>query len=263
MQISRKGNSALVEFADADSASRAIEELAGTMLGGRPLNVRADLGFPRERKPPLRVDQVGTRVFVAGVPDHWEWMDLKDFFNTDGTVVHCRINTSRADGLRNGTAIVEFNSGESTLAAIQEFDKVEVEGGHILSVRPDLKQMAFRGPLADDAAGRQLVVFGLPYAAEAEDVLQLLAEDPDVVAKKADIVVEAAEISRDLMGRSRGMARVLCSTQDGANALIELMTGKEYQGRVLGLQIDRYAFPRETRPPPSSSSREGGSHHRS
>ncbi|MDB6064899.1 MAG: hypothetical protein JWR26_1107 [Pedosphaera sp.] len=68
-------------------------------------------------------------------------------------------------------------------------------------------------------------------------------------------VNEVNVIMDKMTGRARGFAFVTMSTQEGANAAIEALNGKDWKGRALTVNEAR---PREDRPPGGGGGYSGG-----
>jgi RNA recognition motif-containing protein len=68
-------------------------------------------------------------------------------------------------------------------------------------------------------------------------------------------VVEAEVVKDKFSGRPRGFGFVTMDTQEGADAAIQALNGKELDGRALTVNVAR---PREERPPRRSGGYGGG-----
>lgn len=84
----------------------------------------------------------------------------------------------------------------------------------------------------------KLFVGNLPYVLRDAELGELFAE--------AGTVVSAQVMMDKMTGRSRGFGFVEMSTDEEAEKAIELMHGKEIEGRQMAVNIAR---PREDRPP--------------
>lgn len=84
----------------------------------------------------------------------------------------------------------------------------------------------------------KLFVGNLPYSMRNEDLGELFAE--------AGTVLSATVMMDKMTGRSRGFGFVEMSTDDEAQKAIEVVNGKEVDGREIAVNVAR---PREERPP--------------
>ena len=98
----------------------------------------------------------------------------------------------------------------------------------------------------DNAAsvqGNKLYVGGIPYRSTEDDLKKAFSE--------AGTVVSASIISDRMTGRSRGFGFVEMASEAEAQAAIDRLDGKEFDGRTLSVS---FARPQGDRPP----RREGG-----
>lgn len=120
----RSKGCALVEFADAGSALRAIDNLQDVEIDGRPIWVRED----REGDP-------GCRVFVGNLSYQTTWKALKDVMRDAGEVTHVDV-LGEGTGRSKGCAIVQYADAAGAAAAINTLQDVEIDGRQIF-VRED------------------------------------------------------------------------------------------------------------------------------
>eukprot|EP00629_Pelagomonadales_sp_RCC1024_P017454 CAMPEP_0119261084 /NCGR_PEP_ID=MMETSP1329-20130426/1247_1 /TAXON_ID=114041 /ORGANISM="Genus nov. species nov., Strain RCC1024" /LENGTH=341 /DNA_ID=CAMNT_0007260581 /DNA_START=36 /DNA_END=1061 /DNA_ORIENTATION=- len=143
----------IVEFEDPAEAAAAIETLNDSELDGRPLQVREDredrdLKGAGARKPAKAAPQkkraksneggvvrVGRRCYVGNLAYRTSWQDLKDHFCQCGNVVHAKIMEERP-GRSKGCGIVEFESPDEAIAAIEQLNDTDL-GGRPIQVRED------------------------------------------------------------------------------------------------------------------------------
>ena len=64
-------------------------------------------------------DSDGTRVFVSGIPDSVDWMELKDHFKICGNVAYASVSIDRETGQPKGVGIVQYESPEEAQHAIK------------------------------------------------------------------------------------------------------------------------------------------------
>lgn len=91
--------------------------------------------------------------------------------------------------------------------------------------------------------GNKLYVGGIPYRSTEDDLKKAFSE--------AGNVVSASIISDRMTGRSRGFGFVEMASEAEAQAAIERLDGKDFDGRTLSVS---FARPQGERPP----RREGG-----
>ena len=97
--------------------------------------------------------------------------------------------------------------------------------------------------MADSVQGNKLYVGGIPYRSTEDDLKQAF--------EAAGTVVSASIISDRMTGRSRGFGFVEMSSPEEAQAAIDALDGKDFDGRTLSVS---FARPQGYRPP----RREGG-----
>lgn len=90
--------------------------------------------------------------------------------------------------------------------------------------------------------GKKLYVGGLPYSSTQDALAEAFSQ--------AGTVSSATIITDKMTGRSKGFGFVEMSTDEEAQAAIEMFNGKEFEGRTLTVNEAR---PLEARPP-----RQGG-----
>lgn len=165
----------IVEFERPSQAARAIEELNGSKLKGRPITVREDredrdlkngslsdrsvvvssYTNGRTRKRSASPDRggsdsvrVGRRVYVGNLAYATSWQDLKDHFRQVGTVVHAKLMEDRS-GRSKGCGIVEFERTSEAAKAIKELHDSALHGRPV-SVREDREDRDLHGGLDDE-----------------------------------------------------------------------------------------------------------------
>jgi RNA recognition motif-containing protein len=96
---------------------------------------------------------------------------------------------------------------------------------------------------SDSVQGNKLYVGGIPYRSTEDDLRKAFEE--------AGNVVSASIISDRMTGRSRGFGFVEMGSPEEAQAAVEKLNGKDFDGRMLSVS---FARPQGERPP----RREGG-----
>ena len=86
--------------------------------------------------------RVARRVFVGNLSWSTSWQDLKDHFRQAGNVIHASIMEERP-GRSKGCGIVEFESPEEAVAAIESLNDSELDGRPI-QVREDREDKELR-----------------------------------------------------------------------------------------------------------------------
>lgn len=103
---------AFVEYADEESAKKAIDEITGTQLNGKTLKVSL-------ARPPSAEDVKNANVYIAGLPGTLPEDELLSLFSSYGTVLSHKILTN-ADGTSRGAGFVRFSSNSEAAKAIKE-----------------------------------------------------------------------------------------------------------------------------------------------
>ncbi|GMH32580.1 hypothetical protein BSKO_00414 [Bryopsis sp. KO-2023] len=210
----------------------------------------------------------GRRVYVGNLAWRTSWQDLKDRFGgEEGGVVFAEVMRTD-DGRSRGWGIVEFNSPEAAMQAIQQFNGMELEGRPI-TVREDRPERfgGYGGGGGDDMgrrggggggggggygggggdfqrgpgygagpgpgpSGCKVIVHGLPFRYSWRELKDLFNDAVGSVAH--------AEVVIDRDGRSRGWGVVRFQAPQAAQKAIEIMDGKDLEGRQLGVHLDRF-----------------------
>ena len=87
----------------------------------------------------FRQDFRGTRVFVQGIPDDTSWQELKDHFQTAGTVVFASVSVDPQTGMTKGHGIVQYETTQMAQNAIDVMRNYPLNGA-TLFVREDVQQ---------------------------------------------------------------------------------------------------------------------------
>lgn len=169
----RSKGCAIVEFASADLANRAVTTLNDSELKGRQIFVREDRGERRASGPNGGFDRSGfggrgrgrgpphagrrgsaftsnegakdRRVYVGNLSWEVAWQDLKDHMVEAGEVVRAEV-IKDSSGRSKGCGIVEYVSEEGAKNAIATLTDTELKGRRIF-VREDreITKQAGRG----------------------------------------------------------------------------------------------------------------------
>lgn len=246
----------IVVFQDPESANRAIAELNGREVDGRPIHVREDReqgnprgprgprgpggpggfsprGPPRPGPPPHRTSnftatfagEPGSTVYVGGLPYSMRWQGLKDMMRQAGPVEHVEI---MYDGFNRskGCGLVRFATAEDAQNAVRTFNEQTIDG-RPLAVRIDAEADKFR-------QGWSVYVGNLAWEVTWKELKDLMATVGEVI--HADVV-------RDANGYSRGWGTVRFATQEAAQAAIDKFENHELLGRPITVRFDRREHP--------------------
>jgi len=101
--------------------------------------------------------RIGKRCFVGNLAWRTSWQDLKDKFRECGNVVYANVtkdDTGRASraGRSKGWGIVEFETPEEAIAAVNTLNGSEIDGRKIM-VREDREDRDVKAPGGGPAAG--------------------------------------------------------------------------------------------------------------
>lgn len=213
--------------------------------------------------------RIGKRCYVGNLAWKTSWQDLKDQFREVGTVVYANVMRDET-GRSKGWGIVEFETPEEAVTAVQTFNGVELAGRKIL-VREDredrdVKQFnkenglegeeagprqrrprrppapraqpaetATGGEAAEgdgESSGLQVVVQGIPWKYTWKELKPIF--EPCGEISRADVVY-----GRD--GRSRGYGTIRFETPEAAEKAIRDFHGTDLEGRTLTVKLDKFA----------------------
>lgn len=195
---------------------------------------------------------IGRRVYVGNLPFEITWQELKDHFRASGlAVTHADVLTD-TEGRSKGCGIVEFASPADALRSISLLSNSLLAGRQI-SVREDREDPAlargggFRGGRDRErsagstggvstgvsaAPGTQVVVLGLPYRTQWQDLKDMCRQAGNVL--RADIVNNSD-------GSSKGWGIVQFSSPVDAQSAINMLNNTEFEGRRITVKLDKYA----------------------
>lgn len=245
--MSRVNFGALVRLAAQRVRSRS--DATNTLFTLSTLSPPAMDGDPRNE---------GTRVYVGNLAWRTSWQDLKDRFGSEEAGVVFADVMRGEDGRSRGWGIVEFETPEAAERAIHRLDGTELDGRPI-TVREDRPERFTGGYGGDGGPGRgggggggggnyeprdfqrgpgqgpagcKVVVHGLPFRYSWRELKDLFNDNVGSAAH--------AEVVMDREGRSRGWGVVRFQSPQAAQRAIELMDGKDLEGRQLGVHLDRF-----------------------
>jgi len=126
-------------FSSSDMESTTSDARTPNSFGSK----RRDAGMRETRSNmdarTFRQDFRGTRVFVQGIPDDTSWQDLKDHFQTAGSVVFASVSVDPQTGMSKGHGVVQFETTQMAQNAIDVMRNYPLNGA-TLYVREDVQQ---------------------------------------------------------------------------------------------------------------------------
>jgi RNA recognition motif-containing protein len=205
--------------------------------------------------------RIGKRCYVGNLAWRTSWQDLKDKFRECGNVVYANVMNDDT-GRSKGWGIVEFETPEEALKAINTLNGEELSGRRLL-VREDREDRDVkpageaprsgrgparspagrgrgrgarggRGPAPErtgESSGMQIVVQGIPWSWTWQELKDYFSE----------YAVDRADVVSTPEGRSKGFGVVRFFSLEDASAAVEKFHGSELEGRTLSVFIDKYA----------------------
>lgn len=204
------------------------------------------------------------------------WQDLKDKFRESGEVVYANV-VRDDDGRSKGWGIVEFDTPEAAVNAVQTFNGMELAGRKILvredredrdvkqynkdngieaperperEARPPRRERRNRdapnggpreggGPKGERRGAPETVSSGLQVVIQGIPWAYTDEDLQPLFEGVGEITHAEVQIGKD--GRSRGYGTVGFKTTEEAQAAIEKVHGTELEGRTLTVKLDRFA----------------------
>lgn len=206
------------------------------------------------------VMRIGKRCYVGNLAWKTSWQDLKDKFRECGNVVYANVMRDE-EGRSKGWGIVEFETPEEAVAAVNALNGSEL-GGRKIMVREDredrdvkqynkengIKPTGFRGPPSrrkgqpreadkepvdgGSSSGLQVVVQGIPWAYTWKELKELFTDVGEV---------ERSDVQYGPGNRSRGYGTVKFANKESAQEAIDKFHGTSLDGRTLTVFFDKYA----------------------
>eukprot|EP01026_Neomeris_dumetosa_P001542 TRINITY_DN103824_c0_g1_i1.p1 TRINITY_DN103824_c0_g1~~TRINITY_DN103824_c0_g1_i1.p1 ORF type:complete len:222 (-),score=55.45 TRINITY_DN103824_c0_g1_i1:779-1444(-) len=202
------------------------------------------------------VMRIGRRCYVGNLAWRTSWQDLKDEFRACGTVVYANVMQDRT-GRSKGWGIVEFETPEEAVKAVQDMNGKEIAGRKVL-VREDREDRDLKdqggngdggrprgrgrgrggrggGRMHNDGgggSGLQVVVHGLPWRYTEKDLKDMFSEIGEV---------ESADVMIDDQGRSKGFGTVRFTTPEHAASAIQQFHGVQVEERLMTVKYDKFA----------------------
>ncbi|KAL7485818.1 hypothetical protein ACHAW6_011410 [Cyclotella cf. meneghiniana] len=234
----------IVEYASAEEARKAVEELNNTELMGRQIFVRED----RESANTAGGGEDGQskRVYVGNLSWDVAWQDLKDHMRTAGDVQYAEVMTDH-DGRSKGCGIVEFTTAEGAKEAIEKLTDTELKG-RMIFVREDREQGGGGGGGGGHhhgggggwhhsggrghhgGGGLSVYVGNLAYETSWQDLKDHM---------RAAGNVDKADILKGDDGRSKGCGIVIYQKPAEAARAIRELQNTQLHGRPIFVREDR------------------------
>jgi len=189
-------------------------------------------------------------VYVAGLSFKTSWQDLKDYMRGAGPVVRAEVYTSEENGVVRsvGCGTVEYETAEDARNAIETLHDTELDGRKI-TVREDRGRRDRKGgyapapatasasapaigSLALNTAGRSVFVNNLPYNTSWQDMKDIFRTVGNVI--RADVLYHPD-------GTAKGSGTVVFESRADALRAIREIDGREFGGRTLFVQPDKFA----------------------
>jgi len=202
------------------------------------------------------------RDYVTNLSYHTTWQNLKDHMRSAGEVVYADV-FSDDKGRSKGCGIVEFQTAEEALTAINTLNETLLDGRDIYiredkedknikkyateSVSPSIVLKVNRSTLSstktsnsytkkssehNDRKGRQIFIRNLPYSSSWQELKDTFMECGKII--RADVLVGAD-------GRSNGQGTILFESIDDAQKAIDTFNDTEFMGRVISVHEDKFA----------------------
>lgn len=184
---------------------------------------------------------VGKRLHIGNLPAKVHWRDLRKTFGECGQVSFADIiREGKGESIRWG--VVEYATADEARKAITTMNGAELNGSRLL-VRedregPDPKVVAWKQlqKRSGKSSGLQVMVFGIPYSYDAEQLKSLFADINGI---------EQASIVTGYDGHSKGFGIVRFTSAEGVKCAIAKRDELHQQlessldGRKLIVRLDR------------------------
>ncbi|GJU24294.1 polyadenylate-binding protein 7 [Tanacetum coccineum] len=194
-------------------ATRATEDKNNTMLCGKMIRVSK-----ANRDPDVRKSGIGN-VFVKNLNESMDNIQLKELFQNFGNILSCKVSTFE-DGKSKGYGFVQFDTEESSNAAIENLNGTNV-GGKQIYVAKFMKKSdrLLSGP---NAKYTNLYIKNL----DLDMTEDLLKEKFSVFGNIVSLV-----IAREENGTSKGFGFVSFENPDDAKKAATTMNGANLGAR--------------------------------
>lgn len=206
----------IVEYSSAEDAQKAIKELNDTELFGRLIFVREDREDAGAGAGGARGGRGGSRGGFRG------GRGRGGYGGEQGGEEHHEENFE--GGYRGGRGRGGFRGGRGGFGG---------RGGYNGGYEGGYQQEHYNRPPPSrpEDHGRQVFVNNLTWKCSWQDLKDLFKEAGEVIR---------ADVLRYPDGRSRGVGTVLFATAEAANHAVESFNDREFQGRPIGVKLDKY-----------------------
>jgi len=224
-------------------------------------NTRDD--FEKSEKQEDDVVVVTNRVYVTNLAYHTTWQNLKDHMRTVGEVVYADVFIDDK-GRSKGCGIVEFQTAESALEAINKLNETKL-GGREIFIRQDkedkniekytsegapssvllkVNRSSLNAPRSigtspskkseeySEQRDRQIFIGNLPYSTSWQDLKDEFRKCGKIV--RADILMGPD-------GRPKGQGTILFESSDDAQKAIKTFNDTDFMGRIISVHEDKFA----------------------
>jgi polyadenylate-binding protein len=212
-----------VHFETEDSATKAIEDTNGHMIGGKPVYV----GHFEKRTERTTGSSKFTNVYVKNIPAEWDEIKLKAEFSKFGKVTSVALR--HADDKHSGACFgfVNFESHEEASRGVDEGNKMEYSGVRLFCDRFQKRgeRIAMLGKMYEERRREKVEKFK-----NLNLYVKNLDEDVDE-PKLRELFTPFGEISsvvvmKDDKGTSRGFGFVCFINPDDAGKALNDLNGK-------------------------------------
>ncbi|GJQ11312.1 hypothetical protein GpartN1_g3103.t1 [Galdieria partita] len=170
------------------------------------------------------------RVFVGNLSYRTPWQILKDHMRQAGSVIRAEV-FSDSLGRSAGCGVVEFETEEMAQMAIAKLNDSVLEGRPIF-VREDRENSSLRHNTPfQRSERRKIVIWNLPVSAKWQDLKDLFSKYGTVIR---------ADVKKTHDERVTKMGTILFSKEAEAEAAIAAMNGREFEGNILHIRMDRF-----------------------
>lgn len=205
---------AYVNFNTAHDASRALELLNFTAIGGRSVRIMFS-----HRDPSLR--KSGTaNIFIKNLDRAIDHKALHDTFSAFGAILSCKVAMDPA-GQSKGYGFVQFDSEESAQAAIERVNGMLLNDKQVY-VGPFIRRQE-RGSGGAGQAFSNVYVKHLGDEATDESLRAAFAEYGTIAS---------AVVMKDAAGKSKGFGFVNFEREEDAARAVEALNGRKEGDRV-------------------------------
>lgn len=171
------------------------------------------------------------RVFVGNLSYRTPWQALKDHMRQAGNVIRAEV-FSDSLGRSAGCGVVEFETEEMARLAISNLNDSVLDGRPIF-VREDRENSSLRHNTPfQRSERRKIVIWNLPASTKWQELKDFFSKYGSVIR---------ADVKRTYDEQVTKMGTVLFSKESEAEEAIAAMNGKDFQGHILHIRMDRFS----------------------